>query len=387
MAKDSPPGSDLRAVLMVSTNPIALKADRRPIRLLSFLIRTVWAVIVFALVCALWLVLFVVFAPFLILSELFGWRSRFQVSGAGAEARVPKETAECRSDSEMIFDRRQDVSKLFGCNTRGVYYRWNLFADRLENLKSRVNEPNALDFGAGSLRDSYELSKSGFRVVSVDLDEAILSRYSDSYHWNSQSSPTLFTGPLENLARQTGPDFFHLAIAFDVIEHLEDPANYCRQISSLLHEQGMLFTIVPNRRSIFERYFRYTLKKQREKGVFLRPGVPHLQFKTPAEWEELFESNGFRILEHEMAIGFFVNDCWNGLLSVPIKLWITPVLTTLAHFSPMGFTGDTLERAMCPPWLMARVHVLDLLCKKWLGPGFGWNLIVAQKKTDRTVQN
>ena len=357
-------------------------------RLLSFLIKTVWAAIVFALVCLLWLFLFVAFAPFLILSELLGWKSRFQGSGIGAEAKAAKESAfaprapECGSDSEMIFDRRQDISKLFGCNTRNVRYRWNLFANRLEDLKSKFNEPSALDFGAGSLRDSYELSKSGFRVVSVDLNEKILSRYYESYDWNSQSSPTLFTGPLESLARQTGPDFFHLAIAFDVIEHLEDPADYCRQISSLLRDQGMLFAIVPNRRSLFERYFRYTLKRQREKGIPLTPGVPHLQFKTPAEWEELFESNGLRILEHEMAIGFFVNDCWNGLLSVPIKLWIAPVLTTLVHFSPLGFTGDNLERAMCPPWLMARVHVLDLLCKRWLSSGFGWNLIVAQKKTD-----
>jgi len=361
-------------------------------RVLSFLLRTVWAVIVLVLLCTLWLLLFVVFLPFLILSELLGWSSRFQASGVGAEANAQHESAfappapESGGDSEMIFDRRQDISKLFGCNTRNVRYRWNLFADRLEELKSKFSEPNALDFGAGSLRDSYELSKSGFRVVSVDLDEATLSRYSESYHWDPQSSLTLFTGTLEDLGRKTGPDFFHLAIAFDVIEHLEDPAHYCRQIRSLLREQGSFFTIVPNRRSIFERYFRYTLKKQREKGIPLTPGVPHLQFNTPAEWRELFESNGLRILEHEMAIGFFVNDCWNGLLSVPVKLWIAPVLSTLAHFSRLGLTGDSLERALCPPWLMARVHVLDQLCQRWLSPRFGWNLIVAQKKPD-AMQN
>jgi SAM-dependent methyltransferase len=371
---------------MVSTNPIALKAVRRPLRVLSFLIRTVWAGIVLTLVCVLWLLLFIVFLPFLVLVELFGWRSRFQVSEVGAEAKAPKEAAsapalERECDPEMIFDRRQDISKLFGCNTRNVQYRWNLFANRLNDLKSRFSEPNALDFGAGSLRDSYELSKSGFRVVSVDLDETILNRYSESYDWNSQSSPTLFTGPLENLTRQIGPGFFHLAIAFDVIEHLEDPAHYCRQISSLLQDKGLLFTIVPNRRSLFERYFRHTLKKQREKGIPLTPGVPHLQFKTPAEWEELFESNGLRILEHEMAIGFLVNDCWNGLLGVPLRVYVCPVAQMLSYVLGLNFNAAVFERAFSPAWLMERVNVWDQFLKKLLKSRFGWNLIVAQKSS------
>jgi SAM-dependent methyltransferase len=254
-----------------------------------------------------------------------------------------------------------------------------LFASRLDEIKSKCAKPNALDFGAGSLRDSYELSKLGFRVVSVDLDEEILSRYCESYDWDSQSAPTLFTSPLESLALQTGQNFFDLAIAFDVIEHLEDPVHYCRQIRSLLREQGMLFTIVPNRRSIFETYFRHTVKRQREKGVPLKPGVPHLQFKTPAEWRQFFENNGFRVLEHDMTIGFLVNDCWNGLLGLPLRVYVCPVLQMLGHILRLNFNASDFEQAFSPSWMMERVNVWDQFLRKPLKNRFGWNLIIAQK--------
>src|SRR5205807_8966845 len=108
-------------------------------------------------------------------------------------------------------------------NTRNVRYRWSVFGQRLASLKSEFNEPRAIDFGAGSLRDSYELSKLGFSVVSVDLDESLLQRYSEFYDWQElKCAPQLFARPLDDLLREAGAHSFHLAIAFDVIEHLED---------------------------------------------------------------------------------------------------------------------------------------------------------------------
>ena len=89
----------------------------------------------------------------------------------------------------MIFDRRHDVSKLYGCNTRNVQYRWNLFAARIEELRKQFDAPHALDFGAGSLRDSYELARLGFSVTSVDLDPKLMQRYYQSYDWSTARYP------------------------------------------------------------------------------------------------------------------------------------------------------------------------------------------------------
>jgi hypothetical protein len=68
------------------------------------------------------------------------------------------------------FDRSNDVSKLEGCNTRGVKYRWPIFLDAISEIPKGSD---ALDFGAGSLRESFDLITRGFNVTSVDTFETI----------------------------------------------------------------------------------------------------------------------------------------------------------------------------------------------------------------------
>jgi 2-polyprenyl-3-methyl-5-hydroxy-6-metoxy-1,4-benzoquinol methylase len=349
-------------------------------KIVFFSLRLAWALVVLVAVCIVWLVLFLFFLPFVLIISLIAVRSdSSQQSEALSHGSVSPEQ-ENESSEPLIFDRRRDISKLFGCNTRNVQYRWNVFASRLEQIRKDFATPNALDFGAGSLRDSYELARLGFCVTSVDLDPSVMQRYYRSYDWTVvRCPPRVFTDSIEKLRDESRDSGFHLAIAFDVIEHLEDPSRYCRSIHSLLNEGGLFFSIVPNRRSIFERYFRYTMTKQRAKGIPFVPGVPHLQFKLPSEWEELFEQSGFRILEHDMAIGFFVNDLWTGLLGLPLRVYVAPVLARLAGMLRLGFDQVAFEEAFSPPWLMKRVDVLDQLFKKQLASRFGWNLIVATK--------
>lgn len=341
-------------------------------KFVSFSLRLVWALVVLVAVCVTWLVLFLVFLPFLLIAALVGPRPN---SSEQSGTLTPQQ--ETDSAVPLIFDRRTDVSKLFGCNTRNVNYRWNVFASRLEQIRKDHATPQALDFGAGSLRDSYELARLGFCVTSVDLDPEVMQQYYRSYDWNAVRCPAkVFTQPLEKLnEEQSG---FHLAIAFDVIEHLEDPSRYTRCIHSLLSTGGLFFSIVPNRRSLFERYFKHSIEKLRASGGSWTPGVPHLQFKTPSEWEDLFQQSGFRILEHDMAIGFFVND-WTALVGLPLRVYVTPVLARLAALLRVNFNQVAFEEAFSPPWLMKRIDVLDQLCKKQFAPRFGWNLIVATK--------
>lgn len=341
-----------------------------------FSLRLIWALIVLLVVCIVWVFLFLLFLPFIVVAALIGPGSPATENPESLNHKLHSES-ETDSSQPLIFDRRGDISKLFGCNTRNVRYRWNLFASRLEQIRANVESPTALDFGAGSLRDSYELARLGFCVTSVDLDPAVMQRYYRSYDWSRfQCPPTIFTEPLEKLK---GDSRFHLAIAFDVIEHLEDPAAYCRDINSLLNEGGLFFSIVPNRRSIFERYFRHSITKQIANGIPFVPGVPHLQFKLPSEWRELFEQSGFKIVEHDMAIGFFVNDCWTGLLGLPLRVYVTPVMARVAHLLRLNFNQVAFEESFSPPWLMQRVDVLDQLVKKQFASRFGWNLIVATK--------
>ncbi|HEX6650411.1 MAG TPA: class I SAM-dependent methyltransferase [Pyrinomonadaceae bacterium] len=348
-------------------------------KLLRSSFRVVWASVVFIAVCVAWVVLFLLFLPFLLVAEVV----RLIKGEASKKENLAIPDLPARDDATvpLIFDRRHDVSKLYGCNTRNVRYRWSLFEDRLDHLQREFKTPLALDFGAGSLRDSYELATRGFNVVSFDLNERVLRRYFDSYDWSkTPATASLMTGSLEDLVNQNKPDSVQLIIAFDVIEHLDDPASYVQAFSKLLCEQGFLLTIVPNRRSLFERFFKHSLAQQIKRGVVPEPGVPHVQFKSPEEWDQFFQENGFRIVDRDMTIGHFVNDWWNGLLSVPLRAFVFPVLEVIAYYSKRKIDTGRVERTFCPGWLMERIDLLDQLLKQPLKSRFGWNLIVAQKQ-------
>ena len=340
--------------------------------MLRSLLRVVLAAVVLVAVCIAWLILFLLFAPFLLIASLI----------RKPDPRHPRQkdpiATTTASTIPLIFDRRNDVSKLYGCNTRNVRYRWSLFETRIEQLQNRFESPRALDFGAGSLRDSYELASRGFNVTAFDLNDDVLQRYYESYDWTkAPNTATIKSGSLDNL---TQSDPVQLIIAFDVIEHLEDPASYVQTFNKILCDDGYLFTIVPNRRSLFERYFKRTLAQQIKRGAVLQPGVPHVQFKTPEEWDQFFEANGFRIVDRDMTIGHFVNDWWNGLLAVPLRSYVYPVLEVIAYRGKFNWNVGRIEATLCPPWLMERVDVLDQWLKGWSKCCFGWNLIVAQPK-------
>jgi len=118
------------------------------------------AAFVLFIVCFLWLVLFLLFLPFIVIGEVFGLKRRLphdDISSGGLALReggslaaAQLRTIENRSTDNFIFDRRKDISKLFGCNTRYVQYRWSIFGRRLADLKAEFTEPRAIDFGDGS---------------------------------------------------------------------------------------------------------------------------------------------------------------------------------------------------------------------------------------------
>jgi len=369
----------------MSSDSVAMKLVTRPARGVSFLLAAVLAAIVLITVVVLWILLFILAAPFLLLSASLGWPEKYRSKANGSEvdfhgAGSVRDDIEAQPNQPLIFDRRRDISKLFGCNTRNVQYRWSIFSQRLEELRARKTELHALDFGAGSLRDSYELIKQGFTVVSMDLDPAIMQQYFDSYEWAKVNSrPRLFTESVGRLGESLGADYFDLAISFDVIEHLEQPEAYLQGLRPLLKDHGYLFAIVPNGRTIYERYFKYSLRKQTEKGLPRQPGVPHLQFKSPGEWAALITANGFEIVAHDMAIGPLVNDVWHGMLGLPIRVFVAPVLERLAYAFGRQFNAVSFEERFTSSWLMAAINVWDEILKPRTKRRFGWNLIVARR--------
>ena len=264
------------------------------------------------------------------------------------------------------FNRTNDVSKLIGCNTRNVAYRWDIFTPHLEKIPpgSKV-----LDFGAGSLRDTFELISQGFHVKSMDLDLEEMKKYEKTYSWPSdQFAPELF-GELTDLERQK--DDFSVILAFDVLEHLEDPAPIALRLRELLASEGVLICSVPNSISIHELFYRALNVLFNLTGKSRTPGVPHLQFKTPGGWRRFLESNGFEVIDHDIEIGFLVNTYfgfWRIPLLVASKLTrinLLPLMDIVAH-----------------PVLMRSINKLDKLTSKIFRRGYAWNLFVLGKHAE-----
>ena len=269
------------------------------------------------------------------------------------------------TDVVRTFDRTADVPKLVGYNSRGVEFRWELFERAIARIPagSRV-----LDFGAGSLRESHELVRRGFSVTSVDLDEATLRSYLADYVWPGPA-PELVTGP-EAIDRLQGP--FSLILLFDVIEHLAEPEPLLAKLASLLEPGGLIFCSVPNRYSLWEIAARLNWKTALAFGRPIRPGEPHIQFKSGREWRRLFEAAGFRVADHEMALGFFVNNA-SAIVDVPLRLG-GRILRSVsgARATPQTLTDTPLGRKV--------MRGLDRLDRRTpaLRPLYGSNLFVLE---------
>jgi 2-polyprenyl-3-methyl-5-hydroxy-6-metoxy-1,4-benzoquinol methylase len=268
------------------------------------------------------------------------------------------------------FDRTDDVSKLEGCNTRNVEYRWDLFSNELAKIPVGSD---TLDFGAGSLRDSFELARHGYNVTSIDLDIDSLFSYQADYNWPANgTTQKIVTGRnLADCLSQIEGSQFSLIICFDVLEHLEDPVSVLRRLRPLLERDGRLFITVPNGRTLFELWFRLVLVSSRMLGKKLRPGEPHLQRNSPQRWREILNEAGFRVLAHEMQIGFFVNTA-NALVQIPLY-----AIGRMCRAAGFAFPADKIQEAVCSKRAMERLNKIDQKTRRPLSGLYGWNLFVA----------
>jgi len=271
-----------------------------------------------------------------------------------------------------IFDRVEDVSKLVGCNTRNVEYRWTIFHD---NLGSLPVGSNVLDFGAGSLRDSYELAVRGYNITSVDLDEKLLSSYSVEYEWPSNGTKRRLVSeakPTDSLAKLSG-EKFSLITCFDVLEHLDDPVPVLKLLRSHMTPDGKMFVTVPNGRTLFELALRVDLVIARATKRRLRPGEPHLQRNSPGKWVRLIERAGLKVVAHDMQIGVLVNTAF-ALVQLPILL----CCRLLRRFG-INFNGTEIASRICNGARMSALDRLDQASKPMLRGLYGWNLFVVSQ--------
>jgi SAM-dependent methyltransferase len=102
-----------------------------------------------------------------------------------------------------------------------------------ENCK---NNGRILDLGSGSGAFTKRLQSYGFTTTSVDLTLDTFALSSESYELDFNMD---FTGPL------IGKNF-DVIVALEVIEHLENPLHFLRQIKLISSPNTVIFISFPN---------------------------------------------------------------------------------------------------------------------------------------------
>ncbi|OCK58350.1 class I SAM-dependent methyltransferase [Bradyrhizobium sp. LMTR 3] len=277
------------------------------------------------------------------------------------------------------FDRTADVSKIEGCNTRGIDYRWTIFSEVIATIPAGSD---ALDFGAGSLRESFDLACRGFNVTSVDIDQELMSVYKSGYEWpaNGTSHKLIGARDLEDALAKIRGQKFALVTCFDALEHLEDPGAVLRMINSCITDDGKILITVPNGRTLFELAFRFDLLLARATKRSMRPGEPHLQRNSPGKWKQIIVSAGYEVLQHELEIGFFVNT-----VAALVQLPLTFAGRILRKLN-VKVDAAELSARVCSGNRMAALDRLDKKTKPVFRGLYGWNLFVAVPARNFTME-
>jgi SAM-dependent methyltransferase len=171
-----------------------------------------------------------------------------------------------------------------------------------------------------------------------------MESFARDYNWEGAGKPHML-----NALPDDGR--FDLITAFDIIEHLEKPNDALTHIRHLLKPHGLMFVTVPNKWTVRE----FATKLRGPKG--LPPGQPHIQFKSPSQWRQVFRECDFEILDHDMAIGPIVNT--TEFISYQLKL-------SVFHRAVAKFL-DKIDRYLKP-------------LTKGL---YGWNLFVLKAAGNR----
>jgi 2-polyprenyl-3-methyl-5-hydroxy-6-metoxy-1,4-benzoquinol methylase len=108
-----------------------------------------------------------------------------------------------------------------------------------QRVLSRYVKPGmrAADLGAGPGAMAARLQALGCEVVAVD-------RTADGFEGNLRHVSLDFDHP--NFAEELGPSSFHIVTAIEVIEHVESPIGFLRNLRRLLAPGGVGVVTTPN---------------------------------------------------------------------------------------------------------------------------------------------
>ncbi|MBN2829748.1 MAG: class I SAM-dependent methyltransferase [Candidatus Cloacimonetes bacterium] len=159
------------------------------------------------------------------------------------------------------------------------------------------------DAGAGFCQYSYHILKKypHSRVLTVDLKEDYMDSFKSYAEDNLEGIITVKQADLQNFVPK---EQYHLAIAIDILEHIEDDVSVMKNIHSSLKKDGIFIVSTP---SNFDEAAKFT-----EEHV--RPGY------DKKELEDKLTDSGFKIIESAYSYGRYGKIAWKLGMKIPMQL-------------------------------------------------------------------
>jgi 2-polyprenyl-3-methyl-5-hydroxy-6-metoxy-1,4-benzoquinol methylase len=146
-----------------------------------------------------------------------------------------------------------------------------------------TNDLTAIDIGAGEGELTTILSPIFKDIIMLDV-----------YKAQALSENTQFIYADLNKDWDI-PRKVNFAFSLEVIEHIENPRHFFRQVNSVLNSNGYLFLTTPNNHTI---YSKLTFLIKGEHRYFQDPSYPaHITALTKKDFIRIAEETGFKIVK------------------------------------------------------------------------------------------
>jgi ubiquinone biosynthesis O-methyltransferase len=152
-----------------------------------------------------------------------------------------------------------------------------------------------LDFGCGAGAFTQRLLDNGFTVTAVDITRKNFSASSEAtfkeLNFNDEKAVGNFVKENQNS--------FDIVIGLEVIEHVENPWKYIRDLKTMLKDNGHLFISTPNITNWHSR-FRFLLKGTYD-DFNENSQYEHINPITPWEIKLILERSGLKLISFTTA--------------------------------------------------------------------------------------
>ena len=221
-------------------------------------------------------------------------------------AMVKKNNVERQFDD--LFSDKEDT--VYDFNSKKLSRKDKGIISCLENFG--LKEKKCLDIGPGTGRwIQFIAGNKPDCIAAIDISSESLSRCSSNCEYLQKANLELDKFDFED-------DFFDVVVSFEVLEHLQDPSNYLKEVQRVTKPGGLILMSLPNIASFISRV-RLLL------GI-LPPAIAndptHVSFYRKRDIEKLIKNFGLSAIFIPTSISIYPAT-HKGILRIPSNKYIS----------------------------------------------------------------